>query len=78
MIKRWYYFLTGGEFREFVRWRENVLIDYEDACFRVAREREPTPEGRAFFDRIIEERARNRREHPDPLAHCTGPHRDEK
>ncbi len=78
MIKRWYYFLTGGELREFVRWRENVLIDYEDACFRVARDREATPEGRAFFDRIIEERARYRREHSDPLAQRTGPLGDKK
>ncbi len=50
-----------ADVRAWIRWRENVLIDYEDACFRAARDRAATDEECAFWDVIIAMRAENRR-----------------
>ncbi len=51
---------TLGDAVEFVRWRKELLMEYEDACFHAARERAATAEERAFWSRWIAERSRTR------------------
>ncbi len=51
---------TLGDAVEFVRWRKELLMEYEDACFHAARDRAATAEERAFWSRWIAERSRTR------------------
>jgi hypothetical protein len=56
---RWLHPITNV--REWLRWRESILVVEEDAAIGVAREQARTPEERAFVERIIEERERSPR-----------------
>jgi len=47
--------------RDDVARRERILIAQEDAAIRAARDDAKTDEERAFMERVIEERERNRR-----------------
>jgi hypothetical protein len=55
---RWWHPL--GDLGAWVRWREQVLIDWEERIIRAARDR-ATGEERAFFDTVIAERMRSRK-----------------
>ncbi len=46
--------------REWVKWRERILIAQDDAALRLARDEAPTCELREFVQRVIDQRDRAR------------------